>query len=191
MSYKQSPWAELKPKCAGCIYFGTDVPCEYFFIAGKTPQSQGVKLDPEGPGGCALKQKGKRQKRTLPALRVNPTRNKPSKLDTPKAMAMYKAKASDCEIADAFGVAASTVGDWRRKRGLPRNYGQGERPEANEYIVRSAESGELLAEGTAEECSERLGFCNKQAFYSAASVALRGLSGKYVVERKKKEGENG
>ena len=47
-----------KPKCKGCIYQGTTLPCEYILITGRSPQSMGAHIDPEGPGGCELYTRG-------------------------------------------------------------------------------------------------------------------------------------
>ena len=45
------------------------------------------------------------------------------KWDRKKAMELYNQGCTDLQIADATGAAISTIGNWRRERGLPANTG--------------------------------------------------------------------
>lgn len=125
MAKRESQWAARYPNCRGCIYFGNDVPCEYFFLTGKTPQSQGVRLDATGTGGCVLKEtrNGKRgiKREPVPIAFSENCHRKPAALDRPEVFAMHDKGALDVEIAAEMGVDLSTVISWRRRHNLPRN----------------------------------------------------------------------
>ncbi len=129
-----SRWAIMKPKCVGCIYMGGDVPCEYAFIKGITPLALGVKLDPEGKGGCALKEVGVRERKKN-KLNAVIERKKPSKLDGPEFLEMYKSGSSDREIAERAGVARNTVTKWRQKNELAAVNPRGAKLEFDEKKV--------------------------------------------------------
>ena len=120
-----SYWGKVYPNCVGCIHLGYDVPCEYFFNTGKTPQSQGVRLDATSRGGCKLKEtsKGKRKlkRESVPIAFSENCRRKPAALDRPGVFAMYDKGALDKEIAAAMGVLVSTVIEWRKRHNLPKN----------------------------------------------------------------------
>ena len=119
-------WDKLKPKCKGCIYLGSAIPCQYILITGHSPQSQGAHIDPEGPGGCELKEtKGKRRREVAPplpsTLKPKEAKKKSSKLDAPEVMELYKAGKSDGEIAKFAGVTSEAVRWWRKRKNLPSN----------------------------------------------------------------------
>ena len=103
-----------------------------------------------------------------------------SKLDIPEAMDLYRAGESDHEIARKIGVHYTTVHAWRLQNGLPPNI---VRWSGTVYRVRSATSGEVLAEGTAASCTMQLGFARRSTFYTMVGRAEKGLSEKYAVER--------
>ena len=131
-------WDKLKPKCKGCIYLGGAIPCEYILVTGHSPKSQGAHIDPEGPGGCELKETKQWRKRspvppmpqTNPIKKIGPPapqtsakpKKKRSKLDTPEAMALYEDGKSDGEIAKFAGVTVQTVFRWRKARKLPTKW---------------------------------------------------------------------
>lgn len=126
-----SRWDLLKPKCKGCRYQGTAIPCEYLLITGKTPQSQGAHIDPNGPGGCELYDAGKRTRQVVPIAippREKVTREKPSILDKPEFFELHRSGAADREIADRAGVSDGTVKKWRARHGLKSNRRQGFQP---------------------------------------------------------------
>ena len=134
-------WDKLKPKCKGCVYLGYGIPCEYILVTGKSPQSQGAHIDPEGDGGCELKETKQWKRRKAPqpmpmgkpdkcekpakpqktAKTVKP-KKKRSKLDTPEIMALYEAGKTDGEIAEASGMTIGSVWYWRKARGLSTKY---------------------------------------------------------------------
>ena len=119
-------WDKLKPGCKGCIYLGSEIPCQYILITGKSPKSQGAHIDPEGPGGCELKVKGKKKREPKPIVISEKSifsKTRPSKLDDPKVMEAYKAGKNDSEIALLAGVTRSTVQKWRKRNNLPTIYG--------------------------------------------------------------------
>ena len=130
-SWREESWKKQKPKCRGCMYQGTDLPCEYILITGKSPQSQGAHIDPEGRGGCELYKKGSQISRIVPVGLVGSTvstytaREKKSlamdKLNAPAYFDMHKNGARDDEIALAAGVSSSTVRRWRVEHNLPLN----------------------------------------------------------------------
>lgn len=95
--------------CRGCIYagyLGSDICCDYLLIRGKMRPCQ-------GGAECTVKQcqKGK----SGAAARVRHT------WDTEKAFALYQAGKLDAEIAEAVGVAQSTVSAWRKREKLQSN----------------------------------------------------------------------
>lgn len=55
----------------------------------------------------------------------------------------------------------------------------------NYYEVYLAESGALLARGTARECKKQLGCASMDSFYALANRSLRGINKKYTVVIKK------
>ena len=128
MAYVQvsQRWDLLKPKCKGCIYQGTAIPCQYILVTGKSPKSQGAHIDPEGPGGCELKTTGKKKREPKPIVISENSvfsKTRPSKLDNPEAMEAYQAGKNDSEIAVLFGVTSSAVKKWRKRKKLPTIYG--------------------------------------------------------------------
>lgn len=133
-SWREEYWKKLKPKCKGCMYQGTDLPCEYILITGKSPQSQGAHIDPEGPGGCELYKSGKRIDQRVPLGLVGSTvstftareRKTPqtNKLEALEYFEMHRNGACDSEIAKAAGVSVSTVRRWRFDNKLPLNDGR-------------------------------------------------------------------
>ena len=161
---RASKWASRYPKCCDCIYFGNDVPCDYFFITGNTPQSQGVRLDYKGKGGCALK-KVREDKRKIKRERVpvdfsENSRRKTALLDRPEVFAMYDKGALDTEIAAEVGVDVSAVITWRNRHNLPRN---GQAATRSRYDI--AEMERLYNSGANDkEISEALGINVKTAW---------------------------
>lgn len=139
-SWREESWKKLKPKCKGCMYQGTDLPCEYILITGKSPQSQGAHIDPEGPGGCELYKKGKKISQVAPLSFVGSTvstytaRERKSlamdKLNAPAYFDMHKNGARDEEIAQAAGVSPTTVRRWRVEHNLPFN----ERKKTDDFV---------------------------------------------------------
>lgn len=55
----------------------------------------------------------------------------------------------------------------------------------NYYAIYDAYSGELLAEGNAEECRKALGCASTDSFYALANRAKRGVNKKYRAVIKK------
>ena len=55
----------------------------------------------------------------------------------------------------------------------------------NYYAIYDAYSGELLAEGNAEECRKRLGCASLDSFYALANRSRRGINRKYRAVIKK------
>ena len=128
MSRKIEKWQFNKPKCNGCKYQGTDLPCEYILITGNSPKSQGAHIDPEGEGGCELYEKGAKIYLGGKAIVVEPSKYrepkeaKPrTKLDYDKAMELYKQGCTDKEIAAGIGCKKETIQLWRRKHNLKPN----------------------------------------------------------------------
>ena len=154
MSSRFETFEVWKPKCKGCIYRGTTLPCEYIIITGKSPQSQGAHIDPEGPGGCELYTRGKRICQN-PAISYSEKKPKfnISKLDDPRVFEMYKNGATDQEIADVAGVSKWTVRDWREKKHLVVNDGRRAKAKIDEK-----KAGELHQAGKVDrEIAEQLG----------------------------------
>ena len=189
MSEHKNPWKTLKPKCKGCIYKGTSIPCEYILITGKSPQSQGAHIDPDGDVGCELYEKGK--KKTMARENVFVTYKKKQKLDLPETMVLYKSGAADSLIAKKMGVSKGAVINWRKKNGLPPNYRPGERPKHAIYYIYLRESGELIASGKARECAEKLNFSRTNQVYKLYDRAKNGRSWKYDVIKQEGCKENG
>lgn len=127
MNAQDAPLWRSKPKCEGCRYRGTDIPCEYILITGRSPQSQGAHIDPEGEGGCELYERGEQNDRRESAhMRWNAWKRQHHKrINDRKAMALYSDGASDGEIAAALGVSKGGVAHWRRARGLVPTHAQG------------------------------------------------------------------
>ena len=48
-----------------------------------------------------------------------------------------------------------------------------------------ADSGVLVAKGTARECKKQLGCASMDSFYALAARSIRGINKKYTVIRKK------
>lgn len=55
----------------------------------------------------------------------------------------------------------------------------------NYYAIYDAYSGELLAEGNAEECRKQLGCASLDSFYALANRSRRGINRKYRAIIKK------
>lgn len=55
----------------------------------------------------------------------------------------------------------------------------------NYYAIYDAYSGELLAEGNAEECRKQLGCASLDSFYALANRSRRGINKKYRAVIKK------
>ena len=55
----------------------------------------------------------------------------------------------------------------------------------NYYAIYDAYSGELLAEGNAEECRKQLGCASLDSFYALANRARRRINKKYRANKKK------
>lgn len=53
----------------------------------------------------------------------------------------------------------------------------------NYYKVMDAETGEVLAEGTARECRRKLKCASLDSFYALANRSIRGVNHKYKVEK--------
>lgn len=156
MSRRFDTYEIWKPKCKGCIYRGTTLPCEYIIITGKSPQSQGAHIDPEGDGGCELYTRGKRVKQTQPIVY---SEKKPaythSVLDNPRFVEMYKNGATDQELMDAAGVSRSTVQRWRMRKSLAANGRRGGKPKIDDQ-----KALELHKAGKVDrEIAEQLGVC--------------------------------
>ena len=117
-------WRALKPKCSGCIYQGTSIPCQYILITGKSPKSQGAHIYPEGDGGCELYDNGKK----------DCAKGRGSKIDYDKVYELYKKKMSDGQIAVKVGCDRTSIRHWRNRNGLEANFktpgsiGKGKRP---------------------------------------------------------------
>ena len=132
-SWREESWRKIKPKCRGCKYQGTDLPCEYILITGKSPQSQGAHINPEGLGGCELYDNGKRKSRIAPLAfmgsktgfyTVEVKRTAMDKLADPMFLEMHKNGADDAAIAKEAGVSATTVRRWRAEHNLKINDGR-------------------------------------------------------------------
>ena len=80
---------------------------------------------------------------------------------------MYDQKLSDAKIAKAVGVSIFSVFHWRKENGLPcwKNY----------YEVRDRLTDDLIASGTAKECTEAMGYYKEEAFRRMARNAMRGV----------------
>lgn len=55
----------------------------------------------------------------------------------------------------------------------------------NYYEIYSAETGKLIAKGTARECRKQLGCSSLDSFYALANRSLCGINKKYHVIKKK------
>lgn len=55
----------------------------------------------------------------------------------------------------------------------------------NYYEIYLADSGRLVARGTARECRKQLGCSSLDTFYALANRSIRGINKKYKVIRKK------
>ena len=55
----------------------------------------------------------------------------------------------------------------------------------NYYEIYLADSGVLVAKGTARECKKQLGCASMDSFYVLAARSIRGINKKYTVIRKK------
>ena len=55
----------------------------------------------------------------------------------------------------------------------------------NYYEIYLADSGILVAKGTARECKKQLGCASMDSFYALAARSIRGINKKYTVIRKK------
>ena len=97
---------------------------------------------------------------------------------------LYDQKLADAKIAKAVGVSIFSVFHWRRENGLPcwKNY----------YEVRDRMTDDLIASGTAKECSDAMGYCNEEAFRRMARNAMRGVHlSRRVVTMERRNGLEG
>lgn len=117
MAKKIERWIESKPGCNGCKYVGTDLPCEYILITGKSPQSQGAHIDPEGDGGCELYDEGAKIYLNSNGIAIEPA----TKIDYKKVSELYKKGMTDAQIAKEVGCIKGTVRKWRAKNNLKPN----------------------------------------------------------------------
>lgn len=88
---------------------------------------------------------------------------------------------NDTIIAEALGIKTCMVNEWRNKMGLPKR--DDKRRSSTLYTVWDANSDELLACGTAEECAHYMGYKGKDGFLSMVSRATHGKQKKYAVEK--------
>lgn len=86
---------------------------------------------------------------------------------------------NDCQIADALGCSQGTIRYHRVMMGLPKA-AKG-RPYKT-YTVWNAKTDELIVCGSAEDCAKRLGFSNRNIFYTTFIRARRGKNKKYIIE---------
>ena len=55
----------------------------------------------------------------------------------------------------------------------------------NYYEIYLADSGVMVAKGTARECKKQLGCASMDSFYALAARSIRGINKKYTVVKKK------
>lgn len=86
---------------------------------------------------------------------------------------------SDAEIAEKIGYCLSWTTIWRINLGLKRNTKPGGRPR-NLYYVWREKDDEILAVGTARECSEKMGI-KLSSFYSEVTRTRSGQHKYYKI----------
>lgn len=104
-------------------------------------------------------------------------------------------RGSPAECGDAIGVSRNTIRrmanghEERRNPDMRGRYsvyaGLDDTPRAwiNRYIIRLSRTGELIAEGTAEECMEQMGIERRSNFYKLVAYARANAPyTKYIVE---------
>lgn len=103
-------------------------------------------------------------------------------------IALYNAGVIYRDIGERFGISKEKAGRLCAlavRMGLVRDRGyhvQRAPKRRARYRVRDRATGEILAEGTREECSEQLGLKGKNSFRTLAARSNRGI-GARVVER--------
>lgn len=91
---------------------------------------------------------------------------------------LYMAGKNDREIDEALMLPSRCVYRWRKQNDLPPNGERGYPP--GEYAIYDAATEQLLALGTAEECSKVLGM-TVGSFYCMVCRTASGKRKKYVV----------
>ena len=86
---------------------------------------------------------------------------------------------SDTEIAKKIGHSVSWTTIWRQNLGLKRNTKPGGRPRKL-YFVWREKTDELVAYGTARECSEKMGI-KLSSFYSEVTRTRSGQHKYYKI----------
>ena len=103
-------------------------------------------------------------------------------------IALYNAGVIYRDIGEQFGISKEKAGRLCAlavRMGLVRDRGyhvQRAPKRRARYRVRDRATGEILAEGTREECSRRLGFNGKKSFGALVTRSNQGI-GARVVER--------
>lgn len=114
-----------KPGCKGCIHQGPTFPCEYILNTGRSPRSQGVKLNPRGKGGCPLKDRGKKAVRRIDPVSgsaVAQTLGRPfSAVDDERAMALYRQGLTIEAMARELGISGYIARRWLAQHELRPN----------------------------------------------------------------------
>lgn len=104
----------VRVRCGSCTYRANDnTSCDYFFITGHTRMAQ-------PPEKCTFYKRGERcetpkEPQAPASLRANRV------YDLDRAKRMWKAGATDREIAKAIGCSRGHVTCWRRNNGLRVN----------------------------------------------------------------------
>lgn len=127
-----------KPGCKGCIHLGPTFPCEYILNTGRSPRSQGVKLNPRGKGGCPLKDRGEKSARRIDPMDgsvIPPKLGRPfSAVDDERAMALYRRGLTSEAMGRELGISGFVVRRWLAQRRLPPNAQKGSVFDAPEIV---------------------------------------------------------
>lgn len=91
---------------------------------------------------------------------------------------------NDVVIANALGISKVSVGNYRKRMGIPAVRKHHRHMEWMYYTVRD-DMGKLLACGTAKECAAKMGYEDVVSFRNAVSRAVCGRQNGYVVAKEK------
>lgn len=87
---------------------------------------------------------------------------------------------NDVVISQSMGLSYSAVQRNRLAMGLPRSRNN---KKTYTYTVYDANTDQLLAYGTVDQCTAALGFANYNSFYGLVCRAMKGKQKKYSILR--------
>lgn len=117
---------------ADCLYHkkakknSNDHSCDYLVMTGRSRIAQiPDQAQRRNWAACPCYKSGQRSRAMRPTMEVNASRQR---YDWALGTMLYRAGASDAEIARALGCSRSGVKWWRRRMGYPGNGGKEETP---------------------------------------------------------------